>query len=76
MSKAKTVDYAEYGVLTPVSGEDVTDEKYADYAAQAIADLLTNEQMMENYKRKSLKRAADFDVKNIISQWIELIDET
>ena len=41
-----------------------------------IADLLTNEQMMENYKRKSLKRAADFDVKNIISQWIELIDET
>ena len=76
LSKAKTVDYAEYGVLTPVAGEDVTDEKYADYAAQAIADLLTNEQMMENYKRKSLKRAADFDVKNIISQWIELIDET
>ena len=76
LSKAKTVDYAEYGVLTPVAGEDVTDEKYADYAAQAIADLLTNEQMMENYKRKSLKRAADFDVKNIISQWIELIEET
>lgn len=74
--KASSNEFAEYGVLTPVSGvNSVTEEQYATFTAEAVAELLSNSETKKNYQQKSLKRAGDFDVSRIIGQWINLIEK-
>lgn len=74
-SKASGIEYAEYGVLTPVASKDSTeDKKYAAFAADALTMLLTDRTEYEGYSRKSLSRAGDFDVKKIMQQWRQLIE--
>lgn len=47
------VEYAEYGVLTPVdNGEQM---------ANALQTLLDNPSLLQNYREKSILRAKDFD---------------
>jgi glycosyltransferase involved in cell wall biosynthesis len=76
-SKASEVEYAEYGVLTPVGSKDgVDDHKYASFAADAVTMLLTDQAKYDNYSKKSLARASDFDVTKIIEQWRQLIEGT
>jgi glycosyltransferase involved in cell wall biosynthesis len=60
--------YADYGILTPVfTGEKNLDEESFDKEEELFADeivkLFANEDMLTNYKEKSLKRAGDFSEK-------------
>lgn len=74
-SKATDVEYAEYGVLTPVAANDgVDDERYANFAAEAVTTLLTDQEKYDRYSKKSLERAGEFDVKKIILHWRQLIE--
>jgi len=75
-AKAQATEFAEYGVLTPVADkEGIGDNEFADYAAQAVTGILTNDEKYKLYRKKSIERAADFDVKSILAQWIELIEK-
>lgn len=75
-NKATANEFAEYGVLTPVSGvNNVTEEQYSTFAADAIVDILSNTEKAEYYSKKSIERATEFDVGSIIAQWIKLIEK-
>jgi glycosyltransferase involved in cell wall biosynthesis len=77
LSKADGVEYAEYGVLTPAANkEGVDDDKYANFAAEAVTALLNDQAKYHSYCKKALQRAEDFDVKIIIAQWMQLIEGT
>ncbi len=76
--QTKDIEYAEYGILTPVDDEKLYsanapltfEEKIL---SQAILALLKNKNLQDKYKQKSLERARDFDVKKIIKQWEKII---
>jgi glycosyltransferase involved in cell wall biosynthesis len=73
--KAQSVEYAEYGVLTPVANPENEDEDVCEGpAAEAVTKLLTDDETYQSYSKKSIERAAEFDVKKIIAQWMQLID--
>lgn len=63
--QTKNAEYAEYGVLTPVCDNAIL--------SNAIVDALNNKELLNNLAIKSLKRAENFDVKNIIKEWDFLI---
>jgi glycosyltransferase involved in cell wall biosynthesis len=71
-----TVEFAEYGLLLPVpdnqgTGEDI----FANIAAEAVTAMLGDDNRYKVYSKKSVERAANFDVKKIIDQWKALIEE-
>lgn len=72
-------DYAEFGVLTPVcDGIKYTTEKLTseeEILADTILDFLKNKKIIEEYKIKSLKRANDFEISNIVNQWYDLFNK-
>ncbi|MBL7699258.1 MAG: glycosyltransferase [Chitinophagaceae bacterium] len=75
-TSAKENEFAEYGVLTPVSGVNgVTEDQYAAFATDAIITLLSDPSKKSHYQQKSIERAKDFDVSSIINQWIQLIEK-
>jgi len=59
--QADNIEYAEFGILTPVGN----DKKLAE----ALSEVLTNEKLAKILSEKSKKRAEDFDIKNIIKEW-------
>lgn len=74
-SKARDIEYAEFGILTPVAGTlTVSDDDYAIKTANAIIKLVDDKQQYEHYSNQSLKRAGDFDVDKIVSEWRQLIE--
>ena len=73
-TKAIEIEYAEFGILTPVAGTEGVDEKsYAEKTAGAVIDLVTNREKYKHYSKQSLNRAFDFDVKKIVGDWRQLI---
>lgn len=74
-AKAATVEYAEFGILTPVAGTGSVDENsYADRTAEAIITLVSDQEKYDHYSKQSLQRAADFDVGKIVCEWRQLIE--
>lgn len=74
MDSAKTVEFAEYGILTPSFNRiNENSELYLNEAVKGISYILGSEENMRRYKTKSLKRVNDFQRQNIIPKWIELI---
>lgn len=74
-SKAADIEYAEYGILTPVAGTAaISDNDYADKTADAILNLIGDQTRYDHYSKQSLKRAADFDVEKIVGEWRQLIE--
>ncbi|MFA5878107.1 MAG: glycosyltransferase [Candidatus Staskawiczbacteria bacterium] len=59
--EAQDIEYAEFGILTPVSNEGVL--------GNAIISVLTDATLERNLAEKSRERAEDFDVKKIIKKW-------
>jgi glycosyltransferase involved in cell wall biosynthesis len=75
-TKANGIEFAEYGVLTPVADKQgLGDDEIADVAAEAVTTMLIDQEKYDLYSTKSIERAAEFDVKKIIAQWIALIEE-
>lgn len=78
----KSITYAfrsEYGILLPTldtkqysSGHDLTAEEKV--WAESITELLLDEKLRVHYRRKSIERVTDFDIKNTINQWSDLIE--
>ena len=58
--EAKDIEYAEFGILTPILSKKI---------AEAAISVLTDKGLHDNLAEKSVQRAKDFDVKNIIKQW-------
>lgn len=77
--QTKNIEYAKYGILTPVCDDNFPQKnifltKKEKMLAEATIKMLTNKSIRKQYKKASLNRAKDFDIKEIIPKWIELID--
>lgn len=73
-------ELAEYGILVPVCetkmydfNENLTKNEFI--LAKAIIKLLKDIKLRKKYKKSSLKRIKDFDIYNIVVQWINLIEK-
>lgn len=76
--ETKTIEYAEYGILVPVCDgvyycgkDDLSKEE--KLLAKAITNIFKDEEIKNSYIRKAKVRASNFNINNIISQWIEQI---
>jgi glycosyltransferase involved in cell wall biosynthesis len=73
-ANAKDIEYAQYGMLTPAfSGRKYSAhdplERSEDLFKDAIVKVLTDKKLAQSISKKSLQRAHDFDMSNIMSQW-------
>ena len=72
--KLTEIEYAQYGILTSVGGEDIlpanvplsSDE---EQLTKAIIQLLQDEELRQKYSRASLERSKDFLPSVIMEQW-------
>ena len=78
--KATNVDYAEYGILVPNFdgvrynfNDPLTREE--KIMAKAIICLLRDEKLKERYRNLAEKRAKDFDISTVASEWYTLFDK-
>lgn len=75
----KEASYCKYGILTPVcsgrkySGTEPLEEQ-EKVLAKAIIDVLSDVQMMDNYREKSKERRKTLDIKDAVSKWIDVIE--
>ncbi|MEK7540628.1 MAG: glycosyltransferase [Patescibacteria group bacterium] len=61
----KDIEYAEFGILTPI--DSLTNSKKE--LAGAVIKVLTDKKLSDNLIEKSKQRAEDFNIKNIIKEW-------
>lgn len=72
---AKTVEFEEYGVLTPAVKDmkrDAADISLTDEErlfASALIKLMEDRELLNHYRMLSQKRVQDFSVEKIISEW-------
>lgn len=72
------ITYAEYGVLVPEMDKNRYDVKHEltfaeDMLADAIVEMLQNDEKRYAYKQKIKRRALDFDPDKITREWINLL---
>ena len=78
---AKDIDFSDYGILiSPFSKKpfDVNDLEFerSDYLlADAILQILSDNNLKEEYKERAVKRAEFFKPQNIVRKWIDIIEE-
>lgn len=72
------IDFNRYGILTPVCDgnrygieDNITKEEQV--MANHMMALLQDDEIVNYFSSQSLKRIEDFNIKNIIKQWEELI---
>ena len=69
----------EYGMLVPVMNNPMNNgaglSKEEEILADAIVSLLNDEQKREQYIAKSKMRVNDFEINNIINEWVKVIEE-
>ena len=62
--------FEEYGVLVPVI-KDAEDE---NIIADAIIEMLNNNELRNKYKKKSKERISDFSKDKLINKWVGIIE--
>ncbi|ADI75103.1 glycosyl transferase group 1 (plasmid) [Methanohalobium evestigatum Z-7303] len=74
--QTNVVEYAPYGILTPVcnDGDRLSLKNEENMLSDAINQILKNDELKEKYGLLAQKRAEDFDIKNIIPQWETILD--
>jgi glycosyltransferase involved in cell wall biosynthesis len=71
----RTLEYAEFGILTPTYNSELENSKnYIISAADAVTEILTNSKKKDFYIRQSLLRAAHYEKETIMQQWIGIIE--
>ena len=77
--QTRTIEYAKYGILTPVcdgeiyAGDDaLTGEE--KMIVEAVVSLFSDAEYYRRYKEKALERVLDFQPGYIAGQWIDLIE--
>ncbi|MEE3462285.1 MAG: glycosyltransferase [Lachnospiraceae bacterium] len=71
--------YAEYGVLVPApdnnkTNTDINLTEGEKALAEAMIRLLTDNDMREHYRKKSIQRSEAFKPEKVVPQWIDLIE--
>ena len=69
---------AEYGILVPVCEGEIgrsDDMPEAVLLAEAIRELLSDEEMAAHYRRAALERAGQLDIRTICAEWARVIEE-
>ncbi|MBD5537245.1 MAG: glycosyltransferase [Lachnospiraceae bacterium] len=69
--KAEKIEYAEYGILTPV----IKEEKQVDILAEAMLRALQDKGIQERYNEKVKERANSFETGHIVDEWIKAIND-
>jgi N-acetylgalactosamine-N,N'-diacetylbacillosaminyl-diphospho-undecaprenol 4-alpha-N-acetylgalactosaminyltransferase len=72
LSNASVLEYAEYGILTPV-GDETNEQQYVSETSRAVIDVLTNEEKRSYYQQQSLARIKNYERKKIMDEWTDLI---
>jgi glycosyltransferase involved in cell wall biosynthesis len=67
-------EYTEYGILMPMLINPIKEGKIQEWT-NVIKDLIANESLRNSYTQKAKERASYFDKSNIVSQWLQLIEE-
>lgn len=67
---SKIVELADYGILTPAF--ETTEKAHKEFS-KAIVTILKDEKLREKYEELGNVRVKDFDSKNILKQWYEII---
>lgn len=71
------IEMAEYGILTPVCSRKKRDigeplEKEEELLAEAMLLLREEPKLREKYSMRAKKRAMDFDIEQIVGQWLRV----
>ncbi len=73
------IEYAQHGILIPVCdgnhynhNDPLTKEE--DIMADAIIELLNNNELYERYSDEAIKRVKDFEISTVIKKWQDIID--
>lgn len=69
--KTQEIEEAEYGILVPVITEQESD---TSKLSNAICSLLNDEKKRETYRVKALERASDFEIEQIVKEWVDVIE--
>ncbi|MBO5095130.1 MAG: glycosyltransferase [Lachnospiraceae bacterium] len=69
----------EYGVITPLcSGvmheADVALEQNESFLAEALVEMLQNETLRKYYEKRGKERSEYFDMKNLMKEWLDIIN--
>jgi glycosyltransferase involved in cell wall biosynthesis len=76
--KTQTIDYAQFGVLTPPFNSVTINNDSLSYAeknlSRAIRILLEKNEMRDHYRQNARARAVMFSEKNIQQKWLELFE--
>jgi glycosyltransferase involved in cell wall biosynthesis len=67
-------EYAEYGILMPMLIDPDKETKTQEWT-KVIKNLIANESLRNSYTEKAKERASYYDKSNVISQWLQLIEE-
>lgn len=72
------VEYAEFGVLTPVcsgtryKGREPL-EKAEQYLAEAMTTLYKDSGLLERYRKKAMERGQQMDIGQKVQEWLNLV---
>jgi glycosyltransferase involved in cell wall biosynthesis len=77
--KTDKIEHAEFGILVPSddrkfynANDPITKEE--QLLANSILEMLENKSLRDEYKKKSIKRAEDFNIDKVIEDWIKAIE--
>lgn len=79
VQRAKEIERTPYGMLIPVPqggflNADAPETNEEKQMAQAMTEMLSDEELRRIYAKKALERAADFAPDKIKQEWIKLIE--
>ena len=77
----ENVDYAKYGILVPGFKNVLDTNNYTiipeeEKMAEAIKEVISNNELCKNYRKLSKKRSEDFNIDKIAAEWEEVMLNT
>jgi glycosyltransferase involved in cell wall biosynthesis len=77
--QTKKIEFAQYGLLTPVgsghlssAGEPLSEAE--KILSEAVVTVMNDRSIYEKYRHKSRERVMDFEISNIVKQWVHLLE--
>jgi len=76
--QSKDIEFVKHGVLVPVCdgifhGAKKPLTKEEEFLSQSILRIVKNKELAYQYSKASQKRIEDFRIKNILGQWIDIL---
>lgn len=70
--KTNQIEYAEYGVLVPVMTQE---DQSIKMMADAVLQMLGNEQLRADYQKKSAERIKKFEIEQTAKEWFSMLEK-